>query len=353
MKIQHNPYTHPHPHLHILILSSIMNPYNILGLFHQKHNPEIIKEEHDPILPRNPLVVERKDIPKRIECELIAGICMSLMGDNIEKIVDILNTHFGKNVKVLPLIETDEQYEEQKHTFKNYKDGVLYPKGYTSDSVHWYYENADGRFDGYTQMKQLDGGHQFCQGHAIAFAYYPEYRYTYEEVKEKEWFVNNDLLGAYEEAYTDILLIFKEILPIVLKSISKSLLIKLINDLLTEQFADEYDGGEDPRYFKIIQKKILKFVKLVIKNPKLIISKKTNYIPQIKHKRTYETFEEDESMEITNFILDKLSQQWAIKYMSGGYYDDYDKVDMNLLEEDSEDEQSDSGDEQSESEDEL
>ena len=115
-------------------------------------------------------------------------------------------------------------------------------------------QNAEGKFDGYTQMKQLDGGHQFCQGHAIAFAYYPEYRHTYEGVKEKEWFVNNDLLGAYEEAYIDILQIFKEILPIMLNSISKSILVKLINVLLTEQFADEYDGGEDPRYFKIIQK---------------------------------------------------------------------------------------------------
>lgn len=309
-----------------------MNSYDILGAFHQKHNPEIIKEEHDPILPKTPLVVRKEDITTRIKCELMAGICMSLMGDNIEKIVEALNMYFGKNVKILPLIETDEQYEEQKHTFKNYKDGVLYPKGYTSDSVHWYYENADGKFDGYTQMKQMDGGHQFCQGHAIAFAYYPEYRYTYEEVKEKKWFVNNDLLGAYEEAYIDILHIFKEILPIMLNSISKLLFVKLINKLLTEQFEDEYDGGEDPRYFKIIQKKILKFVELFIENPKLTISKKTNYIPQINYKQITEAdkFEEEESVEITNFILDKLSQEWAIQYMSGGYYDDYDKINKTL-----------------------
>ena len=329
-----------------------MDSYNILGAFHQKHNPEIVKEEHEPILPEE-LVVEKKNIPIRIECELMAGICMSLMGDNIEKIVDALNIHFGKNVKILPLIETDEQYKEQKHTFKNYKDGVLYPKGYTSDSVHWYYENAEGKFDGYTQMKQLDGGHQFCQGHAIAFAYYPEYRYAYEEVKEKEWFVNNDLLGAYEEAYIDILHIFKDILPIMLSSISKSLLVKLINVLLTEQFADEYDGGEDPRYFKIIQKQILKFLEVFIENPKLTISKKTHYIPQIKYKQTTETdkFEEEESVEITTFILDKLSQEWAIQYMSGGYYDDYDKINKTLTVEE-EDEQSENEDESEDEEDE-
>ena len=326
-----------------------MDSYNILGAFHQKHNPEIVKEEHDPILPKNPLVVRKEDIPIRIECELMAGICMSLMGDNIEKIVDALNTHFGKNVKIVPLIETDEQYEEQKHTFKKYKDGVLYPKGYTSDSVHWYYENAEGKFDGYTQMKQLDGGHQFCQGHAIAFAYYPEYRYTYKEVKEKEWFVNNDLLGAYEEAYIDILQIFKKILPIMLNSISKSLLVKLINVLLTDQFADEYDGGEDPRYFKIIQKKILKFLEVFIENPKLTISKKTHYIPQIKYKKITETdkFDEEESVEITTFILDKLSQDWAIQYMSGGYYDDYDKGN-NKLEEDKQSESEESEEESDE-----
>lgn len=324
-------------------------------MFHQKHNPEIVKEEHEPILPKTPLVVKKEDIPTRIECELMAGICMSLMGDNIEKIVDALNTHFGKTVKILPLIETDEQYEEQKHTFKNYKDGVLYPKGYTSDSVHWYYENAEGKFDGYTQMKQLDGGHQFCQGHAIAFAYYPEYRYTYEEVKEKEWFVNNDLLGAYEEAYIDILHIFKDILPIMLSSISKSLLVKLINVLLTEQFTDEYDGGEDPRYFKIIQKHILKFLEVFIENPKLTISKKTYYIPQIKYKQRTEPykFDEEESVAITTFILDKLSQEWAIQYMSGGYYDDYDKINKTLhVEEEVEEseKEDESGDEEDEEE---
>jgi len=311
-----------------------MNPNNILEMFHQTHNPEIVKEEHDPILPKTPRVVGKKDIPTRIECELISGICMSLMGDNIETIVDTLNTHFKKNIKILPLIETNTQYEEQKHTFKNYKDGVLYPKGYTSDSVHWYYENADGKFDGYTQMKQLDGGHQFCQGHAIAFAYYPEYRYKYEEVKDKDWFVNNDLLGAYEEAYIDILRIFKEILPIMLKSISKSLFVKLINELLTEQFADEFDGGEDPRYFKIIQNTILEFIELFIDNPKLTNSKKTNYIPQIKYKETTDKFDEVESGVISHSILDKLGQEWAIQYMSGGYYYDYDndKINKNPLE---------------------
>ena len=331
-----------------------MSSYNILGAFHQKHNPEIVKEEHDPILPETSLVVRKEDIPTRIECELMAGICMSLMGDNIEKIVDALNTHFGKNVKILPLIETDEQYEEQKHTFKNYKDGVLYPKGYTSDSVHWYYENADGKFDGYTQMKQLDGGHQFCQGHAIAFAYYPEYRYTYEEVKEKEWFVNNDLLGAYEEAYIDILQIFQKILPIMLRSISKTLFVKLINGLLTEQFADEFDGGEDPRYFKIIQKTTLQFIELFMENPKLTISKKTHYIPQIKYKNINDAtdkFDEAESEAIVCFILEKLCQEWAIQYMSGGYYDDYDKG-KNVVNIEEEVEQSEEEDEDEEEEDE-
>jgi hypothetical protein len=321
-----------------------MNSVKLLQLFNQKHYPEIAKEEHEPILPEE-LVVEKKDIPIRIECELMAGICMSLMGDNIVTIIQTLNKHFKKNIQILPLVRSEKEHNQirkQIKTNKKYKDGAFYPKGYSDDNVHWYYENDEFAFDGYTQMKQMDGGHQFCQGHAIALAYYPTYRYTYQDVKNKEWFVKGDLLGAYKEAYVQIIDTFRTLLPIMFQTLSKKQLIQLINQLIKEQYIDKDDGGEDPRYYRIVHDRILSFLKLFIKKPSLVISKKNDCIPIIKQKGTGCKIKGELAEELTKHILKRLTQKWAIKYMSVGYYVDYDKIDydpfanMEICEEESE-----------------
>ena len=48
------------------------------------------------------------------------------------------------------------------------------------------------------------------------------------------------------------------------------------------------------------------------------------------------------SKKITNYIVNILTQEWAMKYMSVGYYVDYDKINYNPFAEDeySEDESS-------------
>ena len=317
---------------------------DILGIFNKKHHPEITMEEYDPILPEE-LIVSKEDIPIRIECEIMAGLCMSLMGDNIETTINALNKHFNKNVKILSLVrDKKEHIKLKKHikTNKKYKDGVLYPKGYFNDNVHWYYGIKNLSFDGYTQMKQMDGGHQFCQGHAIALAYLPEYRYTYDAVKDKKWFMEDNLLGAYREAYIDIMDHFNTLLPIIFRSFSKKQLIHIINQLIKDQYIDKDDGGEDPRYYKMVHDSILEFLKLFIKKPALTKSKKNNYIPVIKQKGTNAKLKEDMSKKITNYIVNILTQEWAMKYMSVGYYVDYDKINYNPFAEDeySEDESS-------------
>jgi hypothetical protein len=328
---------------------------NILNLFIQKHHPGINIEEYGPIIPKQ-LIVQEEDISTRIDCELMAGICMSLMGDNIASIVDALNMYFRKNIKILPLVRTDKDHKKLQKEIKgnkNYKDGVFYPKGYFDDSVHWYYENSEGSFDGYSQMKQMDGGHQFCQGHAISLGYYENYRYTCEDIKEKDWFINGDMSGAYEDAYMDTMNNFRTLLPIMFQSIRKKELIGLINQLIKYQYIHKAYGGEDPRYYEMVKGSILNFLKLFIRKPAFVISKKNKNVPVIKQKGTTAKINKDLAGEITEYIINILTQEWAIKYMATGYYIDYDKLDYNPLDDDEfEDEDSDFEDEDSDFEDE-
>ena len=235
-------------------IPSKLTNYNILGSYNKLHYPGH-EEQDSPILPEKDIVSE-EDIPQRIESEIMFTIISILLGDNIHRVVDALNMLFNKNVHAFELITCENEYQEMKQKIKNnpkYKDGIVYAKGYTSDSVHFYYENESGIYDGYTQMKQLDGGHQYCQGHAIAFAYFPEYRDTYESVKDKTWFKKGHLTDAYKEAYIKLMDMFELILPVVLQSITKKDFLIILNQVLKDQHLDTFDGGEDPRYYKFIK----------------------------------------------------------------------------------------------------
>lgn len=309
-----------------------MNPkrpckLNILGLFNQKHHPELV-EPHSPILP-DELIVQEEDIPKRIKSEIMSGIIASLLGDNIDDVITILNQKFKKNINTYPLITSDNEYKQMKKIIKNpeYADGVIYTKGYTPDSVHFYFEHKDGVYDGYTQIKQMNGGHQYCQGHALAFAYFPEYRQTFDSTKEKTWFQNGNLYGAYKEAYIELLNIFEEIIPLILQSFTKKKLIAIINQILKDQHCDTLDGGEYPCYYPLIKTHTIDFLKLLIKKPKIVCSRKNDGIPQIKQKGTTAKISQELANNITNYILTVSRTDWAIKYMSAGYYVDFDKVD--------------------------
>ena len=133
--------------------------------------------------------------------------------------------------------------------------------------------------------------------------------------------------SSFKIAYNFILNVFKDILPLIFKSLKHNTLVRSINHVFSEQYEDEDEGGEKDEYLHKIDEYLLDFARLFIPEATLV-KKPSKKNPRKPHPKVASLkgsidFTDVIANSLTDHIVKILSTKWAKQYMSFGFYEDY------------------------------
>jgi hypothetical protein len=189
-------------------------------------------------------------LSQNLKLEIAGGFLMQLVGDDMNNIVDILNTKYKKDVKVGKALDWDKYDEYDNYDYhdilkekipKKYL-GTITPHYDEEQCSHWVYYDKEGmKWDSWNLGRQVPNNNQYCQTHALVLAFFPNMREVTDTIN-----ATKELVDFWEQN-----------LLYILKRVNKKDLQNNIKNLLT---TNEEETGKAQEYGMNVIAQISKFI---------------------------------------------------------------------------------------------